>query len=682
MPALETAPENATKPDSNRAEGMNYRTFAVRMDEENGRKVTRGIITTEQPVDMFDWERMEWVPEVLLVRGMEAPAQVPLLDSHQRRSIGNQLGSIRGIEVKTDKSRADYPFADGELHFASTSDGMDARTKVEEGHVTDMSAGYETSRADTIFLAKGESRDVNGTRFTGPVNIRTKWRLREGSLCPIGADDMAKIRGFSSMEDAIKSISDKPGKNTATAESGDGSSGDSGAGASGAVDNRQSESKKTTNQTRTMSTETISDNAPAAPTVISIDAAREDARKAERDRQNTIRSLAERFPEVKELAEKALASETSVADFRAEAIEAIGRRNQPTHTANSSEFEYSKNEARDIGQFKLLEYVRLQNDPRAKLEGIYAEADQEARREAKENGVEIRGMGIPASFLNFGRRDATVTGGTGGSQGGVNVATEIGNVIDVFNSKLVVRDAGATVLSGLVGNIQLPKPAKGSDPTEKSENGSADEYDATWGTVNMQPRRLPVYTDISKQLLKQTSTDVEGWLRNQIGTQIAIRMDKKAFNGSGSASEPLGLVNVSGVGSVTTSGTMTWPKVAEFVYTNVDTSDALEGSLTWVTTPRCKGELMTTVKESGQASYLMENGMMGGYRVLSSTAVPTSYLIFGNWMDCVVGQWGGLDVTSDPYTLATTGLIRLTFDTFYDVAFTRAQSFAMATDFS
>ena len=170
------------------AGAMTYRTLTVRSSsiDIEGRSIEADI-STENPVMMPDFERGEMIPEVLLSSGCELPAsrQVPLLDSHQRASVKNQLGSIRNLENVDGRNV-------GRLHFSAAAE--DEWTKVREGHVTDVSAGYEVRTK--IHVKRGDTQKIQGREFTGPVNVATKWRMREGSITPIGADDMAKMRGL------------------------------------------------------------------------------------------------------------------------------------------------------------------------------------------------------------------------------------------------------------------------------------------------------------------------------------------------------------------------------------------------------------------------------------------------------------------------------------------------------
>lgn len=169
-------------------EALNFRELSVRAAEVNEADRSVGaVFASEAPVPMFDFERWEVIPEVLLMSGMQAPArgQLPFLNSHSRSSIDDQLGSGRQISTQNDELH-------GRLFFSSTAE--DEFTKVREGHVTDVSLGYENQQVRHV--PKGRTEKINGRSFAGPVNVVTKWRPREISLVPIGADERATLRGY------------------------------------------------------------------------------------------------------------------------------------------------------------------------------------------------------------------------------------------------------------------------------------------------------------------------------------------------------------------------------------------------------------------------------------------------------------------------------------------------------
>lgn len=179
----------ATKTRKAEPDFLSYRTLAVRSDsiDEEERSIEI-LLSTENPVPTPDFERREMVPEVLLTEGVVLPGnrQVPLLDSHDRKSTGAQLGSIRKLAKASEG-------VTGRAMFSSVSDKE--WTKVREGHVTDVSAGYQV--LERTYVPKGKTQIVSGRNYSGPVSVVTKWKLREGSITPIGADEQAKMRGIS-----------------------------------------------------------------------------------------------------------------------------------------------------------------------------------------------------------------------------------------------------------------------------------------------------------------------------------------------------------------------------------------------------------------------------------------------------------------------------------------------------
>jgi hypothetical protein len=57
-----------------------------------------------------------------------------------------------------------------------------------------------------------------------------------------------------------------------------------------------------------------------------------------------------------------------------------------------------------------------------------------------------------------------------------------------------------------------------------------------------------------------------------------------------------------------------------------------------------------------------------------------SALIYGNFNDLKIGQWGGLDILVDEYTQATAGTVRVVANGYFDVLALRPQSFAAIKD--
>ena len=188
-------------------DSLNYRGLSIRLANDAPASIdlesrsVEVVVATEEPVEVFDYNRWEVVPEVLLMSGVRMPAsrQIPLLDSHNRRDTTSVLGSIRDLKVKGSELI-------GRAYFSEVDEAKGPWTKIREGHITDISVGYRTV-GEPVWIPEGESAEVAGRTFTGPVSVVTKWRSKEGSVVPIGADEMATVR-----EDINKNI--KPKKKT------------------------------------------------------------------------------------------------------------------------------------------------------------------------------------------------------------------------------------------------------------------------------------------------------------------------------------------------------------------------------------------------------------------------------------------------------------------------------------
>jgi hypothetical protein len=144
------------------------------------------VAATENPTQVFDWERLNVVNEILLMDGMKMNgSQLPLLDSHMRSSVENVKGSFRDMRIEDGKLI-------GRAYFADTPDNQSILRKIQEGHITDFSIGYRVD--ESTYIPEGQRQVINGREFQGPVKVSTKWTPKEISICPIGADEMAKVR--------------------------------------------------------------------------------------------------------------------------------------------------------------------------------------------------------------------------------------------------------------------------------------------------------------------------------------------------------------------------------------------------------------------------------------------------------------------------------------------------------
>ena len=375
----------------------------------------------------------------------------------------------------------------------------------------------------------------------------------------------------------------------------------------------------------------------------------------------------------RDMADDAVANGRSLAEFRGELLEAIG--NQPLE---SQDIGMTKKEVRNFSLMKAIRAMANPNDRNARAE---AEFEFEASRDAAERaGVEPQGLYIPTDVMrSWAQRDLN----TSDDSAMVAEAYRGGDFIDVLRNASSVMQAGATMLTGLKGDVKIPRKATASATGWIStEGGAASESEPTFGQVTMSPKTLGAYTDITRLMMMQSSLDIENLVRNDLATAISLAIDLGALAGSGSSGQPTGIKNTSGINNPTDFAAAN-PTFAEVVAmeTAVAEDNALQGNLAYILPASMYGALKTTAKDSGSGQFVVEPGnTINGYRAIVSNQVTAGDLYFGNFADLLVGMYGGLDITVDPYTASTSGTVRIVALQTCDVAVRHAVSFAVNND--
>ena len=376
----------------------------------------------------------------------------------------------------------------------------------------------------------------------------------------------------------------------------------------------------------------------------------------------------------RELADKAVAAGRSLAEFRGELLEAIGNKPLDTQDVGLT--------TKEVRRFSLMTAIRAMANPTDRRAQEEARFEFEASAAAQRAyGTEARGLMIPTDVLRtWAKRDLNTT------DDAALIATDFrgGDFIDVLRNASSVMQAGSTMLSGLKGNITIPKKtAASSAGWISTEGGAASESEFTDGSVTMTPKTLGAFTDLTRLMMMQSSLDIEALVRDDLSRALALAIDLGALQGSGSSGQPTGIKNVSGVNKPTSFAAAN-PTFAEVVAleTAVAEDNALLGNLAYILPASMYGALKTTAKASGQGLFVVEQpgNTINGYRAIVSNQVTSGDLFFGNFADLLVGMYGGLDILVDPYSSASSGNVRIRALQTVDVAVRNAVSFAYNND--
>lgn len=322
-------------------------------------------------------------------------------------------------------------------------------------------------------------------------------------------------------------------------------------------------------------------------------------------------------------------------------------------------------------QFSLLKAIRsaAENKTQDEVSAAIIEAGREEMR--KSNLSFTGGIQIPT--------ETRATIAAQASNSGIEaIAEQKMSFIEPLRANLVAVQAGATMLTGLVGDVSMPTYA-GTSALWKGENAAAVDGAGATGEVTLAPKRLTTFIKISKMFLAQDSINAEAMLMADIIKSISDKLESTIFGkAAGSSTQPAGLF----YSTPSINGTATWANIVA-LETAVDTANALKTAC-YITNAAGRGILKKIVKVSNMPTYLMDlDGKMNGYPVLVSNHVATGLqsgqdeegIIFGNFADLLIGQWGALDLTIDPFSAAGTGEIVVTVNAYFDVQLRRSASF-------
>lgn len=325
--------------------------------------------------------------------------------------------------------------------------------------------------------------------------------------------------------------------------------------------------------------------------------------------------------------------------------------------------------------------------------GVDASFEREISQEvARRSGRTFEGIAVPDQVFLQERRTLLTSD---------SAADLVPNVhrsdlfIDRLRSALVMERLGATVLSGLVGTVDIPRQTGSSAAQWVAEDGSLTESDAAFDDVTLSPKTVGAMTSYSRRTLLNASPSIEQIVRNDLAAVIASAIDEKAIAGDGAGNTPTGILNTNGIGSVAmgvNGGAPTWAAILSLI-AELETDNA-EGTA-FLANSKFVKKARGTVKVADTDSVMMMEAAreLAGYPLAVTNAVPSnltkgtlnaaaSALIFGNFPDLLIGYWSGVDILLNPYetTAYAKGRVLVRAMRDVDVAVRHPESFAAIKD--
>lgn len=563
----------------------------------------------------------------------------PLLTDH-RANVDSQVGVVASARIENGRGTA-------VVRFGTSTRAAEMLERVRDGELTGVSVGYRITDLERVGERDGESV------------YRASWAPYEISLVALPADTSVGVgrddQGAETIELEIK--------------------------------------------------EAVMPN----PTPTAAQPQRPDPAMAERQRVQDILAVGSRFNVARE-AESAVREGVPAADFRARVLDILGERDTGDTHAGATRLAIDHSgfgggsDQRLLRDYSLSRLVRATVNNDWREAGLEREVAQEIGRQA---GRSAQGVYVPSFAL---AERALVDTGAGVGAGLVGTDHLANAFIASLEPEVAVLQLGARVLQGLSRDVSIPRMTAGTSAEWVAEGAGATESDPTFDTVPLTFKHLTANVRYSKRMAVQADPAVEQLMRSDLRRQVAIGLDRAAINGAGTATEPGGILSMAGVGSValgTDGAALSWDKVVSFLEA-VDAADAGGGSLGFLSNSKVKAQLMRTAKMDGVGFILeMADGrrmapqsapgatthpaaFVAGHPAVFTNLVPSnltkgsgtglSAMIFGNWRDLMIGDFGGMDLIVDPYTESQAGNVRITVHSHWDIAARHAESFAVAKD--
>lgn len=550
----------------------------------------------------------------------------PLLWNHDSDKV---LGVVRGASIKNKRGYADVEFSRNEFASQVWDD-------ISRGILRNVSVGYQ----------------IKDLEQRGEDYVATNWEPYEVSIVSIPADNSVGVGR--SLDELVTATQEQPIMS----------------------EERSNVSSKASTDAPSTSTPVDMTTTPKETLEVRSEAVdHSKAIKSERSRIQEILTVAAKY-NLESLGEQYIKEERSVADFNAAVLQ--NWKPEPTQPkADEADIGLSDKEVRG---YSFMRAIRFKSDPNnaafrrdAAFEIECSAAAEKKFGRSAQNG----GLMVPSDVL---RRDLKATAN------GANVVETVldsGSFIDMLRNQSILDRAGASVLTGLSGNVQIPRQTGGASTYWISPEGaSVTKSDQTLDQVALTPRTLGARTEYTRQFMLQSSIEAENFVRNDLSRGIALEVDRAGLYGTGLAGEPLGVHNVPGISTqafaaAVAAGGPTFSEVVNMESTMAG-DNALMGSPCYIGNAAMLGALKVKAKDAGSGLFLLDGNTLNGYATYRSQQVEAGDLIFGNFSDLIIGYWGpAIELTVDPYSLSDTGSTRVVAFVSVDMVVRHPESFVL-----
>lgn len=618
-----TQAQPGLKPGTRAARGLQLERAAI---DEQTRTATMAV-ASETPYDRW------WGTEVLKcgatnVRLQRMLAGANLLMDHDTKDV---VGVVESVQIGTDK------IVRAVVRFGKSARAEEVWGDVRDGIRRSVSVGYMIHEA--VLARRSDDEDELDEYHV------TDWEPYEVSLVSVPADPTVGIgRAADEADPRLQPPAAAPAPIQAAAPA--------------------PAATATLTENRSMDTPALNVSADAAATVA-----------AERARVREISAIRDQFAKfdgVKAACAKALDDGSTVDQVRTVVMQAVA-------AAQTAPAPHLDMEPRQAKRYSVVRAIRAMVDRDWRGAEFERECSAEILKRAGIDSAPNGGFFLPADIQ---KRDLTVgTATAGGNLVGTNLVPS--SFIELLRARAVVAQLGAVMLPGLVGNVAIPKQTGAATAYWlQNEADPITESNHTFGQLSLTPKHVGAYTEISRQLMMQSTPAVDQLVMDDFARVLALAIDKAALEGTGSNGQPTGISQTANIGSVTGTS-LDLADCLEF-QSDLAGSNALVNGCAYVTTPAVAALLAGRARISSTDSVTLWRGnilegQIEGFRAVSTTQVTAASMVFGDFSQVVIGEWGFLELAMNPYASFTAAITGIRAIQTVDVGVRHAAAFSRAT---
>ena len=322
--------------------------------------------------------------------------------------------------------------------------------------------------------------------------------------------------------------------------------------------------------------------------------------------------------------------------------------------------------------------VSLLSVLRAGMEGralTGPEAEVHAEMERRHGKAKHGGILVPLSALE---RRAPNTTATAPELVGTDHRAD--QYIGPLRDSILVQRLGVRTLSGLVGNVSIPKAGAGLTAGWVAEGSALNESDMDFESVTLTPRHVGGITEMSRQLIQQSAPAIEGLVRDDLSFAVAAAIDAAIIAGTGASGQPLGILGRTGSNGEVQGDSLpaSWGDILDIEQMLAGVNVTPTG---WYTSPDVLTALRKILKAPAAGSdFIATASSIGDLPAAASNAAPANTAILGDWSQVLLGQWGAVELLVNPYAevpYRRGGVLVRAFSTI-DVAFRHEKAFVVA----